>query len=70
MPDHLWSGLKHSQLTYRRQDLAAADFNVTYEFLGGMGDAVPYEVISQRVYGLLREFGVQRLGCESIRIVD
>ncbi len=69
-PDHLWNGLKHSQLAYRRQDLAAADFNVTYEHFGGMETAIRYEVISQRVYGLLREVGVQRLRCDPIRIVD
>ena len=69
-PDHLWSGLKHSQLAYRRQDLVAADFNVTYEYFGGMASASPYEVISQRVYRLLREVGVKRLSCSPIRIVD
>ena len=69
-PDHLWDGSTHSQLTYRRQDLAAADFNVTYEYFGGMHTANPYEVISQRVYRLLREVGVKRLSCAPIRIVD
>ena len=69
-PDHLWSGMKHSQLTYRREGLAAADFNVTYEYFGGMNGAAPYEVISQRVYHLLREVGVKRLSCSPIRIVD
>ena len=69
-PDHLWESSTHSQLTYRREDLAAADFNVTYEYFGGMNGAVPYEVISQRVYRLLREVGVQRLSCAPIRIVD
>ncbi len=69
-PDHLWSGLKHSQLTYRRQDLVAADFNRTYEYFGDLRSAVTYVVISQRVYRLLREVGVKRLSCEPIRIVD
>ena len=32
--------------------------------------AGPYEVISQRVYRLLREVGVKRLSCAPIRIVD
>ena len=69
-PDHLWDGSTHSQLTYRREDLAAADFNRTYEYFGGMPTATPYEVISQRAYRLLREVGVQRLSCAPIRIVD
>ena len=69
-PDHLWSGLKHSQLTYRRQDLVAADFNVTCEYFGGIRSANPYHLISQRVYRLLREVGVKRLSCAPIRIVD
>lgn len=59
--DHLWSGLTRSQLAYRRQGLAAADFNVTYEYFGGMETATPHIVISQRVYGLLRELGIKRL---------
>lgn len=69
-PDHLWDGSTISQLAYRREDLAAADFNVTYEYFGGIRSAVTYEVISQRVYRLLREVGVKRLSCEPIRIVD
>ena len=69
-PDHLWDGFTHSQLTYRREDLAAADFNVTYEYFGSMHSASPYEVISQRMYRLLREVGVKRLSCAPIRIVD
>ena len=68
--DHLWDSSKHSQLTYRRQDLAAADFNHTYEYVGDRRTAIRYEVISQRVYGLLRELGVKRLDCDPIRIVD
>lgn len=68
--DHLWEGLTRSQLAYRRQGLAAADFNRTYEYFGDMHTATPHIVISQRVYGLLRELGIKRLGCEPIRIVD
>ena len=69
-PDHLWDGFTHSQLTYRRQGLAPADFNRTYEYYGDIRSAVTRVVISQRVYRLLREIGVKRLSCEPIRIVD
>ena len=41
--DHLWGGLTRSQLAYRRQDLAAADFNVTYEYFGDMHTATPHD---------------------------
>ena len=66
-PDHLWDGFTHSQLTYRRQGLAPADFNRTYEYYGDIRSAVTRVVISQRVYRLLREIGVKRLSCEPIR---
>ena len=69
-PNHLWDGSTHSQLTYRRQGLAPADFNRTYEYYGHIGSAVTRVVISQRVYRLLREVGVKRLDCAPIRIVD
>ena len=68
--NHLWKSSTISQLAYRRQDLAAADFNLTYEYYGHIGSAVTNIVISQRVYRLLREVGVKRLSCEPIRIVD
>ena len=68
--DHLWDGFSSSQWAYRRQELAVADFNHTYEYVGDRRTAIRYEVISQRVYGLLRELGVKRLDCDPIRIVD
>ena len=68
--DHLWDSSTSSQLAYRRQDLAAADFNHTYEYVGDRRCASAYIVISQRVYRLLREAGVKRLSCAPIRIVD
>lgn len=68
--DHLWKGSDSSQWVYRRQGLTAADFNRTYEYVGDIRTAIRYEVISQRVYRLLREVGVKRLDCEPIRIVD
>ena len=68
--DHLWEGSDSSQLAYRRQALDPADFNHTYEYSGDRHSAIRYVVISQRVYGLLREVGVQRLSCEPIRLVD
>ena len=68
--DHLWDSSTHSQLAYRRQELAAADFNLTYEYVGDRRSASAYVVISQRVYRLLREVGVKRLSCSPIRPVD
>ena len=68
--DHLWKGSDSSQWVYRRQGLAAADFNHTYEYVGDRRTAIRYKVISQRVYRLLREVGVKRLSCAPIRIVD
>ena len=68
--DHLWKGSDSSQLAYRRQELDLADFNHTYEYSGDRHSAIRYVVISQRVYGLLRELVVKRLSCAPIRFVD
>ena len=69
-PDHLWDGFTHSQLTYRRQDLGAADFNHTYEYFGGVETAVRLLVISQRVYRLFGEVGVKRRNGYPVEVVD
>ena len=67
--NHLWDGLTHSQLSYRRSEFIAADFNQSYELFGDISTAQRTVVVSQQVYSLLVERGVKQLDCEPVQVI-
>lgn len=66
--DHNWT-YPSSEFFYRREGFRALDFNVTYEFFGDPQSSARALVVSNRVYRLLMQLGVEKLVAEPVRLL-
>jgi hypothetical protein len=70
---HFWGRIQYYEETdiyYAREVLEqAADFNATYERIGGLPDGHPLVLISQRVYRWLKEQGIKGWSARPVYLV-
>jgi hypothetical protein len=70
---HFWGRIQYYEETdiyYAREVLEqAADFNATYERIGGLPDGHPLVIISQRVYRWLKEQGIKGWSARPVYLV-
>ena len=70
---HFWGRIQYYEETdiyYARKVLEqAADFNATYERIGGLPDGHPLVIISQRVYRWLKEQGIKGWSARPVYLV-
>jgi hypothetical protein len=70
---HFWGRIQYYEEThiYYPQEVLqrAADFNATYERIGGLPDGHPLVIISQRVYRWLRENKIKGWSAEPVYLV-
>jgi len=70
---HFWGRIQYYEETdiyYAREVLGqAADFNATYERIGGLPDGHPLVIISQRVYRWLKEQGIKGWSARPVYLV-
>jgi hypothetical protein len=70
---HFWGRIQYYEETdiyYAREVLEqAADFNATYEWIGGLPDGHPLVIISQRVYRWLKEQGIKGWSARPVYLV-
>ena len=71
---HFWGRIQYYEEThiYYPQEVlqCAADFNATYERIGGLPDGHPLVIISQRVYQWLKEKGIKGWNAEPVYLVE